>query len=167
MKRRQFIKKSSIAGIASTMPMYHSLANSSQTSSNYYKFHLNYAPHIGMFKHHAGEDVIKQLEFISDQGFNAFEDNEMKNRPESLQKSMAKTMEKKDISMGVFVAHNIYWKEPNLASGNTKWREEFLNDIKSSVEVAKRVNAKWMTVVPGHVDLNHIWRIKLNMLSKH
>ena len=26
-------------------------------------------------------------------------------------------------------------------------------DIRSSIEVAKRVNAKWMTVVPGYVDL--------------
>lgn len=55
--------------------------------------------------------------------------------------------------MGVFVAHKIYWKEPNLASGDLDFREEFLSQIKESVEVAKRVNAKWMTVVPGHVDL--------------
>jgi hydroxypyruvate isomerase len=59
--------------------------------------------------------------------------------------------------MGVFVAHKIYWKEPNLASGDSEKRTEFLNFIKESVEVAKRANAKWMTVVPGHVDL------KLNM----
>jgi len=33
------------------------------------------------------------------------------------------------------------------------YRKEFLNDIKNVIPVAKRVNAKWMTVVPGHVDL--------------
>jgi hydroxypyruvate isomerase len=55
--------------------------------------------------------------------------------------------------MGVFVAHTIYWKEPNLASGKQDWRDEFLSEIKTSIEVAKRVKAKWMTVVPGHVDL--------------
>ena len=55
--------------------------------------------------------------------------------------------------MGVFVAHTIYWNEPNLAGGDEARRDEFLNEIRSSVEVAKRVNAKWMTVVPGHVDL--------------
>jgi hydroxypyruvate isomerase len=55
--------------------------------------------------------------------------------------------------MGVFVAHKIYWNEPNLASGDLNKRSEFLNDISTSVEVAKRVNAKWMTVVPGHLDL--------------
>ena len=55
--------------------------------------------------------------------------------------------------MGVFVAHKIYWDKPVLTSGNQNSREEFLDDIKKSIEVAKRVDAKWMTVVPGHVDL--------------
>lgn len=116
-------------------------------------FNLNYAPHLGMFRHHAGEDPIAQLEFMADQGFRAFEDNEMSGRPVELQEQMAKTMRSKGLQMGVFVAHKIYWKEPNLASGDTSKKEEFLKDIRNSIEVAKRVNAKWMTVVPGHVDL--------------
>ncbi len=56
--------------------------------------------------------------------------------------------------MGVFVAHKIYWSEPNLTSGKAEWRQEFLKDIQASVAVAKRVGAKWMTVVPGYVDLH-------------
>ena len=32
-------------------------------------------------------------------------------------------------------------------------RNQFLKEIEESVEVAKRINAKWMTVVPGHRDL--------------
>ena len=58
-----------------------------------------------------------------------------------------------DMRMGVFVAHKIYWNEPNLTSGDENYRDEFLNQIKESVEVAKRINAKWMTVVPGYLDL--------------
>lgn len=116
-------------------------------------FPLHFAPHIGMFRHHAGEDPIDQLGFIADSGFTALEDNEMRTRPVGLQEKMAGTMARRGLRMGVFVAHTIYWQEPNLASGNTDRREEFLSEIKSSVEVAKRVNAKWMTVVPGHLDL--------------
>jgi hydroxypyruvate isomerase len=66
---------------------------------------------------------------------------------------MAQTMANRGIQMGVFVAHTIFWKEPNLASGREDWREQFLTEIRESVDVAKRVNATWMTVVPGHVDL--------------
>ena len=62
-------------------------------------------------------------------------------------------MLKNNMKMGVFVGHTIYWKQPNLAGGSKEKRLEFLSEIKSSIEVAKRVNAKWMTVVPGHVDL--------------
>ncbi|MDX1741442.1 MAG: TIM barrel protein, partial [Rhodothermales bacterium] len=102
--------------------------------------------------HLAGEDPIDQLNFMADQGFSAFEDNGMKGRDVSLQEKMASTMANRGLRMGVFVAHKIYWTDPNLASGRQDWREEFLADIRTSVEVAKRVNATWMTVVPGHVD---------------
>ena len=116
-------------------------------------YHLNYAPHLGMFKNLAGDDPIDQLNFMADQGFTAFEDNGMKGRDIRIQEKMAEIMEDRQLMMGVFVAHKIYWKEANLASGNIDKRKEFLNDIKTSIEVAKRVNARWMTVVPGHVDL--------------
>jgi hydroxypyruvate isomerase len=90
---------------------------------------------------------------MADQGFRAFEDNGMKKRTTSLQERMAKTMTDRGIDMGVFVAHTIFWKEPNLASGKEDLRAQFLQEIQESVEVAKRVNATWMTVVPGHLDL--------------
>lgn len=116
-------------------------------------FQLKYAPHLGMFKNHAGEDPVDQLNFMADQGFTAFEDNGMKGRDLAVQEAMAKTMMDRGLEMGVFVAHKIYWKEPNLTNGDAALREEFLTAIRESVEVAKRVNATWMTVVPGHVDL--------------
>ena len=62
-------------------------------------------------------------------------------------------MEKLGLKMGVFVAHEISWNKPNLTNGDLALREKFLEEIKGSIEIAKRVNAQWMTVVPGHVDL--------------
>ena len=152
MKRRNFLTKVIASGAALGLgPQL--LATNSQTIVDSKEFNLKYAPHLGMFKHHAGEDPIDQLNFMADQGFTAFEDNGMKSRDLDLQNKMADTMVKRGLSMGVFVAHNIYWKEPNLASGDEKYRKEFLSQIEESVEVAKRVNAKNMTVVPGHLDL--------------
>ena len=118
-----------------------------------YKFNLKYAPHFGMFKNLAGDNLIDQLNYIADQGFTAFEDNNLKKRSISDQEKMASTMAKRNIKMGVFVAHTIHWKEANLASGKKEKRNQFLKEIEESVEVAKRINAKWMTVVPGHRDL--------------
>ncbi len=154
MKRRQFIKQGALAGslfsFGGSMLAAEVLSASKLTK---HKFNLKYAPHIGMFKVHAGMDVVSQLEFMAEQGFTAFEDNEMRNRPLAEQSKMASAMQRLGLQMGVFVAHTIYWKEPNLASGKIAWRDEFLREISASVDVAKRVNAKWMTVVPGHVDL--------------
>ena len=54
--------------------------------------------------------------------------------------------------MGVFFAHTIYWRKPNLANGDKILRTKFLSEIKASITVSKRVGAKWMTVVPGFID---------------
>ena len=155
MNRRKFVRNSTIAS-ASLLSANLNFTNYTNLS-NKFNFNLKYAPHLGMFKHHAGSDLISQLKFMLDQGFTSFEDNNMKNRNIQTQKKIASFMSKNNMEMGVFVAHKIYWKEPNLASGNKEKRTEFLNQIKDSIDVAKRINAKWMTVVPGHLDL------KLNM----
>lgn len=154
MKRRQFIKKGALTG--SLFAFGGTLAAGELITSEAtlaHTFNLNYAPHLGMFKMHAGEDAVAQLEFMAANGFKAFEDNDMRLRPYEEQNRMAATMRLLGIQMGVFVAHKIYWKEANLTSGKIAWRDEFLDDIRKSVEIAKRVSAKWMTVVPGHVDL--------------
>lgn len=155
MNRRKFVRNSTIAS-ASLLSANLNFTNHTNLS-NKFNFNLKYAPHLGMFKHHAGSDPISQLKFMLDQGFNSFEDNNMKNRNIQTQKKIASFMSNNNMEMGVFVAHKIYWKEPNLASGSKEKRIEFLNQIKDSIDVAKRINAKWMTVVPGHLDL------KLNM----
>lgn len=155
MERRNFIKNTLSTSLgASILPVgAFAYSKASENKSKEYPYKLKYAPHIGMFKNLAGDDVLDQLNFMADQGFTAFEDNGMPHRSIKQQTEMAKVMEKRGMTMGVFVAHTIYWSEPNLTSGNLEKREEFLKEIKSAVEVAKRVNAKWVTVVPGFVDL--------------
>ncbi len=149
MDRRTFTRSSlwasfGLAAVPSVMTSQHNL--------NKYQFNLKYAPHIGMFKNLAGDDPIDQLNFMADQGFTAFEDNNMGTRPIALQEKMAATMQKRGITMGVFVGYKDF-KNPTLARGKDDDRQNFLEQVRASVEVAKRVNAKWFTVVPGTVDL--------------
>ena len=162
MDRRKFIQKGALTGSflglgsIGVNAMVNGMGDVSafaKAEKGAHSFNLNYAPHVGMFKELAGENVIDQLHFMADQGFTAFEDNEMRNRPIAEQEAMALVMKERGMTMGVFVAHKIYWTTPHLASGKQEWRDEFLEEIKNSVAVAKRVNAKWMTVVPGHVDM--------------
>jgi hydroxypyruvate isomerase len=152
MKRRDFIKSGAAAGAAALANSIYAggaMAESGQTS----KFKLKYAPHFGMFRNHAPGGPIDELKFMADQGFTALEDNGMKGRSISEQEQIAKEMQRLGMTMGVFVANSITWDKPTLASGRAEFRDLFLKDITDSVDVAKRVNAKWMTVVPGFVDL--------------
>ncbi len=112
------------------------------------RFKLKYAPHFGMFKDHAGEDPIDQLKFMADQGFSAMEDNGMKGKPPELQESVRQEMDRLGMEMGVFIATGDFGN-PTFVSGDQDAAEKVLNDMRVSVEVARRVNARWCTVVPG------------------
>ena len=149
MLRRAFLNKLSY-GLATSSLIPFNLFSNYQSKNN---FKLNYAPHLGMFKNSVGDDPIDQINYMADLGFKAFEDNGMSSRSIALQNKISKTLVNRGMKMGVFVAHRIYWEKPNLSSGDDDYRDEFLKHIRNSVEVAKRVNAKWMTVVPGHLDL--------------
>ena len=126
------------------------------TIKNVKKFKLNYAPHFGMFKNHAGENLIDQLQFMNDNGFTALEDNGMPGRSIKMQENIGRKLSDLKMEMGVFVAEANF-NEPTFTSGDKKAQDKVLNKMKNAVEVAQRVNAKWTTVVPGTYDKKLAW----------
>lgn len=161
MKRRGFVK----AGLASGTAALTTLASSSLAGATFsspttfdqkgkYKFKLNYAPHFGMFENSAGKDLIDQLKFMADMGFPALEDNPMMGRPVNEQEKIGNQLNKLGMKMGVFVVDGgDNWKT-SLTTGKPEFKENFVNTCKKAVDVAKRCNAKWMTVVPGFYERN-------------
>ena len=81
MDRRKFTLLTSLVGLslATKMPIY---AKSLKNRPKGYK--LNYAPHLGMFENSAGNDPIDQINFMADNGFNAFEDKSLTKKLEFL-----------------------------------------------------------------------------------
>ncbi len=103
MQRREFLAGVSAAGIAGiATPSVASGLNQTE-QANSAPFSMAFAPHFGMFRHHAGDDPVAQLEFAADQGFTAWEDNGMGGRSPDDQTRIAKAMERLGIRMGVFV----------------------------------------------------------------
>ena len=153
MNRRNFIQKTALTGGALTVGSSFAYATTSKTNIAH-QFNLKYAPHLGMFKSHAGEDPIDQLNFMAEQGFTAFEDNGMMGRDVSLQTKLGETLAKHGMTMGVFVVDKGGNMANTLAAGKKENVDIFLEGCKRAVEVAKRVNAKWMTVVPGGFERN-------------
>lgn len=112
-------------------------------------FQLKYAPHFGMFQQSAGEDLFDQLKFMADQGFTALEDNGMMGRTPELQAQLGEAMARLKMQMGVFVIQTGGNNSDRFTTGKPENRGQFVKACEAAVEVAKRCNAKWMTVVPG------------------
>ena len=148
MQRREFLSAAAVAGTAAAMVGSSQVAKADDNKS---KFRLKYAPHFGMFRAHAGDDPIEQLKFMADQGFTALEDNGMRGRPKEEQEKIAKEMSRLGMTMGVFVATGDFGK-PTFASGDKNMADKVLEEMRAAVEIGKRVNAKWCTVVPGKLD---------------
>jgi hydroxypyruvate isomerase len=86
-------------------------------------------------------------------GFRGIEDNGMMERPVEQQKKIGDTLAKLGMSMGVFVITSDSWHwKTSLATGKQEWTDKMIKDCKVAVEVAKRCNAKWATVVPGNYE---------------
>jgi hydroxypyruvate isomerase len=152
MQRRDFLTGAGLAAAAVATQATALVADDKpDTASSPPKFRLKYAPHFGMFRHNAGDDPVEQLKFMADQGFTALEDNGMRGRSVEDQERVAKEMQRLGMTMGVFVATGDFGK-PTFASGDKNLADKVLEDINNAVEVAKRVNAKWCTVVPGRLD---------------
>lgn len=146
MDRRSFLA----ASAACALPLLPRASAPVLRSRTGEPFHLRYAPHFGMFGNHA-KTMEDQLQFAADEGFRAWEDNGMAGRDEATQTALAKKMEQCGIAMGVFVAHADFGK-PTFTSGDAAMQERVLADVDKACTVARRVRARWCTVVPGTVD---------------
>jgi hydroxypyruvate isomerase len=148
MNRRDFLSVGAGAALCAAPGALAAAGSAVKPAAAKHSFKLKYAPHFGMFRHHAGNDPIDQINFMADVGFTALEDNGMKRREPALQEKIRQAMERRGMTMGVFVAHADFGT-PTFAAGKKDLAERVLKDIRNSVEVAKRVNARWTTVVPG------------------
>ena len=151
MNRRQFLVQGACAA-ASVPFLTGSGLGSILAAAPKHTFKLKYAPHFGMFQSSAGKDPIDQLKFMADVGFTALEDNGMMKRSPEEQQRIGDTLAKLGMTMGVFVIDGgDNWKV-SLATGRPEFRDTFLNTCRAAVDVAKRVNARWATVVPGYFE---------------
>ena len=116
------------------------------------RFSLGYAPHERSFASRGNR--LEQIAYAADQGFTAWEDNEAAGRSVEEQAAMARALQQRGMTMGVFVASMPRWAEfrPLLGGNDNGDRDAFLSDIRASIDVARRLEAKWMTVVPGFLD---------------
>lgn len=153
MKRSDFIKSgAALVGGAVLLGNDTMAKETYQHKDNVFK--LDYAPHQGMFSASAGKNFVDEIKYMYDLGFRSIEDNGMPGRSVDEQNKIGETLAKLGMRMGVFVVPKGGNGANTLAAGKQEHVDIFLKGCRESVEVAKRVNARWVTVVPGDYQRN-------------
>jgi hydroxypyruvate isomerase len=126
-----------------------------------HNFHLNYAPHLTMFKHSAGEDPVDQIKYMADLGFRTLEDNAFTGTPipnlmgigmmgqtNELLTKVGDALAKAGMKMGTTTFGPACWPpEASFTSGKSEWRNLFLDKCRASIDVLKRLNGNFITVI--------------------
>jgi hydroxypyruvate isomerase len=165
MDRKHFLKNSLLGGsalVTASGPLQKGALNK-QSRPMHHTFNLKYAPHFGMFKNMEGHDLIEQIKFMADAGFTAMEDNGMMQRSPKLQEKIGKELARQGMKMGVFVLDKGGNGANTFTAGKEEYTKIFLDGCRRAVDVAKRVNATWTTVVPG----NFYRRLPIGIQTAH
>lgn len=125
------------------------------TSADSNRFHLKFAPHLGllspdagMFRHHAGDDPVDQVKFMADQGFIAMEDNWMKIRDVEFQRRVGRELERLGMETGVIV-NTMKYNEPTFVLSDLQERERLMQEVGETAEVARRIGSTYVTTLSG------------------
>lgn len=158
MNRRNFVKQGIGAATAFSMAGLNKVFSAPQAGAPAAgkKFKLKYAPSIGEFRAHAGDDPIAHIRFAADEGFGAMFDNGIMNRPVPQQEAIAKEIEKRGMTLGPFVLYADF-KVKSFISRDKEVRDMLLEKMRQGVETMKRTNIKWALVVPGRYDESLAW----------
>jgi hydroxypyruvate isomerase len=110
-------------------------------------FKLKYAPSIGEFKAHAGDDPLAHVAFAADEGFGAMFDNGIMNRPVPQQEAIAREIAKRGMILGPFVLYADFGKK-SFVTRDKDVREMLLQKMKDGIACMGRTGIKQALVVP-------------------
>lgn len=169
MDRRTFFRNSLYAGGAfvSSGAVANTLTDNIDKSEQSLKagksgepFTMKFSPEFGIFREVAGEDPIDQIKWGYDQGFRAWENTRLLRRPVSEQERISKTLQQLGMEFGQFVGTDSF-SEVTFAGRNEDLREQALQDVRESVETAKRMNTKYIHNVLGLADPKLPWDFQM------
>lgn len=146
MNRRQFLEIGSAGALSLT-----TIAAIGDTWRGVRRFDRNYAPHLGMFRHHAGPDPLDEIRFLADEGFRSIEDTGLRAKPAALQTHIGSELARRGMSLACFTGV-VDFGRPTFASGRRDLRLEVLRELHGAVDAADRVGGQALSVVPGQRD---------------
>jgi hydroxypyruvate isomerase len=152
MNRRTFVQNSMLATGAITLPSLNHPADQ--------PFRMKFSPEFGIFADVAGSDPVDQIKWGYDHGFRAWENTFLKDRPVPEQEKISKTLQGLGMEFGQFVG-TLTFKEVTFAGRDAGLRENVLKDVRASVDIAKRMNTKFIHNVLGMADRKLPWDFQM------
>lgn len=160
MKRRLFLKNSMVAGAAAWSGAMSTSLSSSASTVNAKPFNMKFSPEFGIFDDIAGKNLEDQIRWAYDQGLRAWENTYLKGRPVEEHELISKTIQKLGMEFGQFVG-TMGFEEVTFAGRDQSAREHVLKEVRASVEIAKRMNTKFIHNVLGIADPNLPWDFQM------
>jgi hydroxypyruvate isomerase len=121
---------------------------------------MKFSPEFGIFAEIAGKDPIEQIKWGHSQGFRAWENTGLKNRPADEQERISKIVQQLGMEFGQFVG-TLTFKDVTFAGRDESLRGMVLKDIQASVDIAKRMNTKFVHNVLGLADPKLPWDFQM------
>jgi hydroxypyruvate isomerase len=149
MRRRTFLKHGLVAG-ASLVGVGAWSARGAETASLdvAQPFRMKFSPEFGIFDDLAGKDSSDQIKWGFDHGFRAWENTRLRNRPVDEQERISRTIQQLGMEFGQFVG-TLNFTEATFAGRDAAAREVVLKEVSASVEIARRMNTKFVHNVLG------------------
>lgn len=154
MLRRSFIKNSFLSGAALATGSTVIAAGQSITqrfAAAEKPFKLKFSPDFNIFQELGGKDPVDQIKWGYDQGFRAWENTGLKSRSKEEQERISKTIQQLGMQFGQFVG-TMTFSEVTFAGTHKELREKVLQEVRASVEIAKRMNTQFVHNVLGLAD---------------
>lgn len=157
MQRRDFVKRGisaaaalplTAAGVLAAQPTRTAESGIAAAAP---PFKLKFSPEFGIFEDSAGKDPVAQIEFAHAQGFRAFENTWLKSRSVAEQELISRTLQRLGMEFGQFVG-TVTFSDVTFAGRDAGLRGKVLDDIRASVDVAKRMNTRFVHNVLGKFD---------------
>src|SRR5690606_15592911 len=149
MKRRTFLRNGALAASALSVSPFVSARDNQRSTAK--AFTMKFSPEFGIFEDVAGKDPVDQIKWGYDQGFRAWENTMLKSRPVADQEKISRTVQQLGMEFGQFVG-TLTFKDVTFAGRDESLREGVLKDIRASVEIAKRMNTRFIHNVLGMAD---------------
>lgn len=160
MNRKEFMRTGLLMGAGLATSGWTGITGSKKGSrENEQAFRMKFSGEFDMFSS-AGKDLEDQLQWGYDHGFRAWESTWLTRRSVEEQERIARKMGRLGMEFGQFVG-TMSFRDVVFAGRDEGLRNKTLEEVKASVEIAKRMNTKYIHNVLGKADPNLPWDFQM------